>query len=132
MQTRPSPPQTRVDVVTDEMHGHRVEDPYRWLENADSTDTQQWTAGQNAYTESLLRGVPGRDALKERLEALLTVGAVSSPAMRDSRFFYMRRDGRQNQPVLYVRDGAEGEDRVLLDPNAASSEGTVALDWWYP
>lgn len=132
MQTRPSPPESRIDTVVDEMHGHRVEDPYRWLEDGDSPQTAEWTRQQNAYTESVLGALPGRAELGARLAELLNVGPVSAPVTRGGRYFYQRREGGQNQPVLFVRDGINGNDRVLLDPNSASAEGTVSLDWWYP
>jgi prolyl oligopeptidase len=126
------PPATRVDVVVDEMHGQRIEDPYRWLEDGESPETAAWTAAQNAYTRAVLDTVPGRDRLAERLHALLSIGMVSVPSVRGGQYFHARRRGDQNQPVLYVRPDADAEDRVLVDPNAANAQGTVALDWWQP
>jgi prolyl oligopeptidase len=114
------------------LHGETVRDPYRWLEDGDRADTRDWTARQNALTESCLAAVPGRERLRRRLDELLSIGALSVPEPVAGRYFYQRRDGRQNQPVLYVRHGARGEDRPLLDPNALDSAGTIALDWYYP
>ena len=132
MQTVPAPPPTRVDTVVDEMHGHTIADPYRWLEDSESTETELWVEEQNAYTRSLLDAVPGRYVIHRRLTELLTIGLVTAPRVRGGRYFYMRREGHQNQPVLCLREGREGEERVLLDPNTASAEGTVALDLCYP
>src|SRR5215218_10247534 len=124
-----SPPPTPTLPVTDTLHGESITDPYRWLE-ADSPETRAWTAAQNAYTAGVLGDLPGRAELRERLRALLAIGLVASPKVRGGRLFFVRREGAQNQPVLVVRQGAA--ERVVLDPNGLSDEGTVALDWWYP
>src|SRR3989441_1201134 len=61
-------------------------------------------------------------------------GAVvpRAPTPKGGRYFYTRREGEQNQPILYVRDSLKGKDRALVDPNALSPDGTAAIDWWYP
>jgi prolyl oligopeptidase len=127
-----APPQTRQEPVRDSLHGRTIEDPFRWLEDSSSAEVAGWTAAQNAYTEAVLGQVPGRDALSHRLAQMLEIGTVQVPAAGGNRYLYTRRDGTQNQPVLYVREGLDGPDRVLLDPNTASAGGTIALDWWYP
>ena len=91
-----------------------------------------WTEQQNAVTEAYLAAVPGRDRIRRRLEELLAIGVLSAPTPKRGRYFYLRREGRQNQPVLYWRDGVEGADRVAVDPNALNEAGTTALDWYYP
>ncbi len=118
--------------MSEVLHGVRVEDPYRWLEEAESDETRAWTAAQNAYTRAVLEALPDRAAIRARLDELLTAGSVSAPTVRGDRFFYTRRDGRQDQPVLVLRAGVEGAERVLVDPNALSARGVVALDWWKP
>ena len=134
---RSGPPKAAISIVSDEYHGRRVNDPYRWLENSDAAETQRFIAEQNAYTRSVLEDVPGRDELRRRIEQLLTIGRVASPRVGGNRYFYERRDGRQNQAVVYVRDGSKGQglqgsDRALIDVNDLAPDGTVALDWWYP
>ncbi len=126
------PPATRRDDVVEELHGERIPDPYRWLEDGESEETRAWTEAQNALTEAYLAGSPLRDAIRARLDELLAIGALGTPTPARGRYFYQSRDGRQNQPVLNVRDGVHGADRVLLDPNALNAEGTTALDWWHP
>ncbi|MGI9148474.1 MAG: prolyl oligopeptidase family serine peptidase [Chloroflexota bacterium] len=126
------PPATRADDVVDMLHGVAVADPYRWLEDGQSDETQAWVDAQNAYTRSMLDGLPERAAIREALDHLLTTGWVSSPVVRGHRFFYQRRSGRLDQPVLVFRDGVDGQERVVVDPNALSASGIVALDWWYP
>ncbi|HEX8473936.1 MAG TPA: prolyl oligopeptidase family serine peptidase [Pyrinomonadaceae bacterium] len=125
-------PKTRMEKVVDKIHGVEVADPYRWLERGDAEEVRVWTEAQNAATEAALNAVAGRAAIRQRLTQLLSTGTVGAPDPRGRRYFYTRREGQQNQPVLYVRDGLRGRDRVLIDPNTLSSDGTVALDWWYP
>ncbi len=125
-------PPTRSEKVIDKLHGVEVADPYRWLEDADSAEVKAWVEKQNALTRSVLDPLPGRDKIRERLNILLEVGSIGTPAPVKGRYFYTKREGRQNQPVLYVRDGLKGTDRALVDPNALAADGTVALDWWFP
>jgi prolyl oligopeptidase len=120
-----------VDVV-ESLHGETVADPYRWLEDGDSPETRAWTERQNALTEAYLAAFPGRERIRRRLDALLAIGALGVPTPARGRYFYLRRDGRQNQPILYARDGVAGADRVVVDPNAANPAGTTALDWYFP
>ena len=117
------PPARRADVV-DDYHGTKVADPYRWLETPDAPETVRWVEAENALTRSYLDG-PARDALKARLARLFDYPRISVPERRGERTFYFRNTGLQDQSVLFVRDGS-GE-RVLLDPNTLSSDGTVAL-----
>src|SRR5215210_5264949 len=124
------PPTPTGDAV-DVLHGEAVADPYRWLEDGASPEVRDWTARQNALTEAYLSSFPGRARIRRRLEQLLAIGAIGVPAPARGRYFYQRRDGRQNQPVLYVREGVHGGDRVALDPNALDPDGTTALDWYF-
>jgi prolyl oligopeptidase len=114
--------------VVDDYHGVSVADPYRWLEDADSTETRQWIAGENAVTEKYLHALPARRTLRKRLEALWDYEKFGVPFQRSGRYFYSKNNGLQNQSVLYVMDGLKGEPKVLLDPNGLSKDGTVALD----
>ena len=125
------PPARREDA-SDLLHGEPVPDPYRWLEDGDSPETRAWTAAQNALTESYLTRVSSRPRIRERLETLLAIGSLSVPTPAQGRYFYQYRDGRQNQPILYVREGVDGADRVLVDPNQLNTAGTTALDWYHP
>jgi prolyl oligopeptidase len=126
------PPSARVDPVAETLHGEQVADPYRWLEDGDAPETREWVAAQNVHTRSVLDHLPRREAIRARLDQLLTTGSVGVPQVRGTRHFYTRRDGRQDQPVLRVREGVAGPERTLLDPNALSAGGLVSLDWWQP
>lgn len=125
-------PDTPSNHVVETLHGEEISDPYRWLEDADSSETRHWTERQNAFTEAYLGAVPGRERLRGRLAELLAIGVLGVPTPVRGRYFYLRREGRQNQPVLYWRQGVEGEDRIAVDPNVLNAAGTTALDWFYP
>ena len=125
-------PASRIDTAVEELHGERVPDPYRWLEAGDSEETRAWTEAQNRVTRAYLDAVPARPLIQQRLATLLQIGSLGTPTPAKGRYFYQRREGTQNQPVLYVRENVHGSDRVLLDPNALDAAGTTALDWYFP
>lgn len=125
-------PPSRIDTAADELHGERIPDPYRWLEAGDSAETREWTEAQNRYTRAVLDAVPARPLIRQRLATLLRIGSLGAPTPARGRYFYQRREGTQDQPVLYLREGTHGSDRVLLDPNALDPAGTTALDWYFP
>ena len=127
----PGPPKTRVAPVEDTVQGHKIVDPYRYLENSDDPDTKLYVERELAYTRSILDPLPGREKINNRLTQLLSIGTVNAPQFSGKYYFHTRRDRGQNQPVLYVREGVNGADRPLLDVNKLSADGTVALDWWY-
>jgi prolyl oligopeptidase len=128
----PGPPKAKVEVVTDDLHGRKIQDPYRWLENSDSPESQEYVREQLAYTRSILDPLPGREKLHARLSELLQIGNINTPQPGGKRVFYTRREGTENQPVLYVRDSVDGADRELVNVNTLATDGTIALDWWQP
>jgi prolyl oligopeptidase len=123
--TLPYPPARQSDTV-DDYFGVRVRDPYRWLEDDASEETVAWVDAQNALTRSWLSG-PVRDALIVRLTQVYDFARTGVPFTRGGRYFYTHNTGLQDQPVLYVQEGLDGERRVLLDPNAMNAAGPVAL-----
>jgi len=126
------PPQAEIKPIADLYYGTRVIDNYRWLEDVNSPATQKWVGEENDYTRGLLNPLPGREAIRKRLTELLAIGSITPPVIAGKHYFYTRREGMQNQPVLYVRDTVDGPDRVLVDANQLASDGTVALDWFQP
>ena len=126
------PPTARVEVVEDTLHGHRISDSYRWLEDAQSPATREFDRAELAYTRGILDALPGRDRIRQQLTELLSIGNIGTPQVGGKYYFYMRRAGTQNQASLLVRENIRGKDRVLVDVNAMSTDGTVALDWWTP
>src|SRR5271165_4491519 len=131
--TAPSaPPVAAVKPVADMFHGTRVVDNYRWLEDGNSPETQRWVEQEMSYTRGMLDRLAGRDAIHKRLTDLLSIGSVTPPVIAGHHYFYTRREGMQNQPILYARDGVDGADRVLVDANQLAADGTIALDWFQP
>jgi prolyl oligopeptidase len=125
-----SPPKAEKRPLEETMHGVKIVDDYRWLEDGTSPETQKWVAEEMAYTRGVLDPLPGRDAIHKRLTELLSIGSLTQPQIGGKYYFYTRRDGMQNQPVLYVREGVDGKDRVLVDANQLAADGTIALDWY--
>jgi prolyl oligopeptidase len=120
-------PTTRKSNQVDDYHGISVADPYRWLENPDSEETQAWIEAQNQVTFSYLQQIPAREKIKQRLTKLWDYEKYSIPFKEGDRYFYFKNDGLQNQSVLYTLKTLEDEPKVLLDPNKLSEDGTVAL-----
>src|SRR5438552_2804028 len=125
-------PTTKRVAVEETLHGRKISDFYRWLEDADSPETQQFVRDQLGYARSVLVALPGREEIHQRLTELLSIGSIGTPQVGGNFLFYTRREGTQNQPVLLVREVVRGHDRVLIDPNQLSADGTIALDWWFP
>lgn len=126
----PKPPKARVDAVEDNLHGVKIADSYRWLEDGETAETKQFVADEMAYSLAVLDSLPEREKTHARLSELLKIGTITTPQIGGDYFFYTRRDGTQNQPILYVRKGVNGKDSVLVDVNKLAADGTVALDWW--
>jgi prolyl oligopeptidase len=129
------PPKAKVAPVEDTVQGHKIIDRYRYLENPNDPDTKLYVEQELSYTRTILDPLPGRDKINARLSQLLEIGTVGVPQMGGHYYFHTRREGNQNQPILYVRDGLNGglndKDRVLVDVNKLAADGTIALDWWY-
>ncbi len=123
----PEIPSTRQSDHVDVYHGVAVKDPYRWLEDPDSAETQDWVARQNAATQGFLQAIPKRKSYEQRLSALWNFPRTSPPSRRGGRWFWSRNDGLQNQAVLYWSEGLGGAERILLDPNTWSADGTKSL-----
>jgi prolyl oligopeptidase len=120
------PSSARTDV-SDVLHGVTVPDPYRWLEDIDSEQTQAWIAAQNELASAYLEQIPGRAQIHARLTELWNYEKYGVPRQRGGRYFYTRNNGLQNQAVLYWQESLEAEPQMLLDPNQLSEDGTVAL-----
>lgn len=121
-------PETRKDTtVVDDYFGTKVADPYRWLENDTSAETADWVKRQNEVTQAYLAKIPFRDAIAKRYEELFNFPKVGAPMKVGNLFFSYRNSGLQNQSVIYVREGLDGEDKVFIDPNAIDPAGTTSI-----
>ena len=128
----PSSPKGPINEL---IHGERISDPYRWLEDPNSNQTKQWVKKQSTYTRDYLDQLPNRSKLREEIEAVWNYPKMSTPKRKqiegdqDHTLFYFFNDGLQNQSVLYMspeKQGIAGAE-VLLDPNTLSQDGVVAL-----
>jgi prolyl oligopeptidase len=113
--------------IVDTYHGREVADPYRVLEDADASATQQWIAAEVALTEQFLAGIPDRPFIHRRLTELWNYERFGLPRRVGNQYVYTKNSGLQNQGVVYVAATLAGPADVLIDPNALSSDGTVAL-----
>jgi prolyl oligopeptidase len=110
------PPYSSVETVTDILHGVPIADPYRWLEEQDSTRTRNWIDAQTRYARAYLDAIPGREKIHERVRELVDVETYDSVQKVGSCYFFRKRSRGQEQSSIYMRDGAHGEDQLLIDP----------------
>jgi prolyl oligopeptidase len=135
--SRPQYPSARREDIVEEIHGHRVADPYRWLEDPQGEETKSWLTDQDELFHREVDGLPGRERLRARVRELLGSGTVGAPVWRGARRFFMRRTAEQEHAVLYTVDPpaapAEAEtERALIDPMELDSTHTTTLDSWQP
>jgi len=121
------PKAERDETVVDDYFGTKVADPYRWLENDTSAETNAWVEAERALTNEYLSHIPLREKIKERLTQIADYERYGIPSKRFGKYFYSKNDGLQNQSVYYMQDVNGGEPEVLLDPNTLSDDGTVSL-----
>ncbi|HRJ90333.1 MAG TPA: prolyl oligopeptidase family serine peptidase [Pyrinomonadaceae bacterium] len=121
------PKAKKVDQV-DDYHGTKVSDPYRWMEDTGSADTQKWIEDQVKFTQAYLDKIPERAKIRERLTEIWNYERISAPSkVADGFYIYSRNDGLQNQSVLYRAKSKDDPGSVFFDPNKLSTDGTAAL-----
>lgn len=126
-------PPTRVDTQTDTLHGVEIADPYRWLESAAAPDVRAWADAQNVLTRGELdRFERPRTAIRGRMEELFEGAITLAPRFAARSRFFLKREGPQAHPRLYVQTGVEEEPKLLLDPAALSDDSSATLSWWTP
>ncbi len=131
MQAQPlAYPKTKKVSQTDDYHGVKVEDPYRWLEDDNSAETKAWVDEENKVTFDYLSKIPYRDKVKKRLTELWNFEKLSVPTKKAGMYFSFYNNGLQNQSVLYVQKSLTEPRTELLDPNKLSAEGTTSLSGW--
>ncbi|MBO4227020.1 prolyl oligopeptidase family protein [Bradyrhizobium neotropicale] len=127
-------PETERGDLVEEHFSERIADPYRWLEGDARGDRKlvAWIEAQNAVTQEYLGTLPGRDVFRKRMTELLNYERFTVPLKRGERYFFTRNDGVANQASLFVGHAAAGQDRLLIDPNAWSTDNADALAEWAP
>jgi prolyl oligopeptidase len=123
----PTYPSTPRGTQVDDIAGVRVSDPYRWLESLASPQARSWIAAENAVTEGFLAQAPRRKEIRDRLTNAENYPKIGAPFSAGERLFFYENGGLENQPTLYVRDRADARARVLIDPNAFSKDGLIAI-----
>ncbi len=116
----------KVDSV-DEYFGTKVADPYRWLEDDMSEETKAWVIEQNKVTDAYLEKIPFRSSIENRLTEIWNYEKMGVPTHISGLIVYSKNDGLQDQSVFYYKESDGAEEKVLIDPNALSEDGTVAL-----
>jgi prolyl oligopeptidase len=125
------PSTAKVDQV-DDYFGMKVADPYRWLEDDTSAQTAEWVKAQNAVTFGYLEQIPYRQKIEDRLTKIWDYPKVTAPYKEGGRYYYSKNSGIQNQFVEYSKVALDGEERMILDPNTFSADGTVSLSNFSP
>lgn len=120
-------PETKVVKQIDDYHGIKVEDPYRWLEDDNSTETKNWVEYQNKLTMGYLDKISYKSKIKDRLRDLWNYEKINSIFKKGKLFFSFRNNGLQNQYVLYSQTTLLDKPEVILDPNTLSNDGTTSL-----
>ena len=123
-------PKTKKDSVSEELHGHKIDDPYRWLENTENFQVKSWLDAQDSYTHSAIDNIPQREELRQEFEKLYREETIGFPRPCKGRYFFIKRKADEEHSVLYVQEGFYGEPRTLIDPNKISKEKgcPVSLD----
>ena len=126
--TLPAPPVAAINVVTDDYSGTKVEDPYRWLEDAKSPATRAWIGEENAYTQQYLSQISARPQMAAQLTALMRVDQYSMPTLRAGKYFFKKRLADENQGSIYMRNGWHGEDQEIIDATKLSADQNTSVN----
>jgi prolyl oligopeptidase len=122
------PPITRVDPITEAIHGVSVVDPYRWLEDGDSRDTREWIEQQSAFARGYLDGISGRNQIERRIREFLEIETCDSVLVAGGHYVFRKRLPREEQPCIYARKGPDGPDRLLINPADRGAGKYIAVN----
>ena len=124
-----SAPDNRPGTDADELWGEKVNDPYRWLENASDPEVQAWASAQDKRARDYLNQLPLRNWFMKRLNEVLRIPQKSVPSVRNNLLFYSKRDVSDEKAIYYIRDLSKPDEpeRVLLDPNKLSEDGSISV-----
>lgn len=120
-------PETKKVDQVDDYFGTEVADPYRWLEDDNAEDTKAWVIEENKVTNAFLSSIPFREKIEKRYEEIFNYPKLSAPWKVGDYFFYSKNSGLQNQSVIYYKEGVDGEEKIFIDPNTLSENGTVSI-----
>ncbi len=118
-------PKTEKGDQSDDYFGTKIKDPYRWLEKEGTESVKSWIKTQNQVTFDYLAKIPYREKMRSRIKEIFNYPRYSSPFRTGEYYFFYKNDGLQNQYVIYIQKGLDGEPRVFLDANKLSKDGTT-------
>jgi len=124
----PAPPVTEARPVAESLHGVDITDPYQWLEDQNAPATRAWIAEENKYTDAVLSSRSEATFFAPRLMQLMNTDQIEVPAYRNGRYFFERRAVGQDLFSIYMREGANGQDQLLIDPAPMSADHTTSVD----
>ncbi len=119
-------PEAPVKPVVDDYFGVKITDPYRWLEDANSPETQAWVDAENKLTHDFVN-TPEREKFREEYAKMYDYTKYSTPRQKDGRLFYNKNEGLQNQSILYMQKDSQPNPVVVFDPNKFAPDGSVGL-----
>ena len=120
------PTSKKIDFI-ETIHGYEIEDQYRWLEDFTSEESQEWVVRQNDFTQKFISKNRFKTAIAKNLEKVWDTDSISMPYKVNEKTFYYFNDGSWQQSKLMIKDCEDCPERVLLDPNKFSDDGTVSL-----
>jgi prolyl oligopeptidase len=121
------PPYSPIEPVTETLHGVAVTDPYRWLEDQESPRTREWISAQTRYARAYFDSLPYRGRIQRRVRELIDVETYDSLQKVGNRYFFRKRLPGQEQPSIYVREGINGADQLLVDPSMRNTGSHTAV-----
>lgn len=124
----PEPPRAKRMDYVENIHGYRIPDPYRWLEDQWSVETRKWLAEQKQYAESMLDNLPSLDQLKEILTPVYATEKVNVPSHAEGHYYYMRKPKGAERFSIFAREKLDGEEKIVLDPKEISDDLTVTIE----
>jgi prolyl oligopeptidase len=125
-------PPTKTISHVDDYFGRKIADPYRWMEDLNAADVAQWVKAENAVTEKFLATLPMRERFRSRITELWNYPKIGLPFREANRLFYTKNSGLQRQSVYYMRPSLDAPEKVVIDPNVLSPDGSVALSLFTP
>lgn len=120
-------PTSRKEEISDNYFGTKVNDPYRWLEDDHSAETANWVLEQNGNTEDYIRRIPFRGQVKTEMTRMWNYTKYTTPTKEGRYYLFYKNDGLQNQSVLYIQKGINGNPEILINPNTLNDQGTSSL-----
>ena len=126
-QNTSSYPETKKEKFTETIHGYEISDSYRWLEDFTSDDSLDWVKRQNKFTKTFISKNNYKKDIANYLEQIWENESISIPYKEEGKTFYYFNDGSFQQSKLMIKDCDKCDERVLIDPNTFSDDGTISL-----